>query len=143
MRFNSKIDIWLGVLIISVAVMVLKAAYLIVLQPYGVFEAAVLVVLGAVLPVWILLSTNYYVINENLWIYSGPFRWKILTSSISKIEFSRSWTSSPALSLDRIFIEYDGGKSIMVSPKERTKFLTAIRNSITYSSQHQKMIKKP
>ena len=123
--------------------MVLKAAYLIVLQPYGVFEAAVLVVLGAVLPVWILLSTNYYVINENLWIYSGPFRWKILTSSISKIEFSRSWTSSPALSLDRIKIDYDGGQSIMVSPKEKTKFLNAIRNSIAYSSRYQEMPQKP
>jgi hypothetical protein len=60
MRFNSKIDIWLGVLIVAVAVMVLKAAYLILLRPYGVFEAAVLVVLGAVLPLWILFSTNYH-----------------------------------------------------------------------------------
>lgn len=143
MRFNSKIDVWLGALIVALATVVLKAAYLIVLQPYGFFEAAVLVVLGAVLPVWILLSTSYYVVNENLWIHSGPFKWKVFTLSISKIEFSRSWSSSPALSLDRIRIEYDGGKSIMVSPKERSKFLTAIRNSITYSSQYQEIIQKP
>lgn len=143
MRFNSKVDIWLGVLIISVALMVLKAAYLIFLQPYGVFEAAMLVVLGAVLPVWILLSTTYYVVNENLWIHSGPFRWKIRTLSISNISFSRSWASNPALSLDRIVIEYDRGRSIMVSPKERTKFLIAIRDSISYSSRYQEIIKNP
>lgn len=143
MRFNSKVDIWLGVLIVSVAVMVSKAAFLIVLQPYGVFEAAVLVVLGALLPLWILSSTSYHVINENLWIHSGPFKWKITTLSITTIKFSRSWASSPALSLDRIVIEYDGGRSIMVSPKERAKFLTAIKDSIAYSSRYQEIIEKP
>ncbi|RYF50032.1 MAG: hypothetical protein EOO38_06615 [Cytophagaceae bacterium] len=142
MRFSSKIDVWLGASIVAVAIIVLKAAYVIVLQPYGVFEAAILVVLAAVVPIWILLSTNYYVINENLWIHSGPFRWKIYTLSISRIESSKSWTSSPALSLDRIRIEYDGGKSIMISPKERTKFLAAIRSSINYSFRYQEIIKK-
>lgn len=143
MRFNSKIDTWLSILIVVMAFMVLKAAYLIVLHPYGVFEAAVLVVLGAVLPVWILLSTNYHVVNENLWVYSGPFRWKIFTLSISKIEFLQSWDLNPALSLDRIKIQYDGGKSIMVSPKERKEFLIAIKKSITYSSRYQDIIQKP
>lgn len=143
MRFSSKIDVWLGVLVIAVAIVVLKAACSIVLKPYGFFEAAVLFILGTVLPVWVLSSTNYYVINENLWIHSGPFRWKISTLTISKIEFSRSWASSPALSLNRIKIEYDGGKSIMVSPKERRKFLLAIKNSISYSSRYQEIIKKP
>lgn len=142
MRFGSKIDVWFGVSVITLAIMVLKAAYLIILQPYGVFEASVLVVLGVVLPVWVLLSTKYDVVNENLWIHSGPFRWKILTLSISDITFSRSWTASPALSLDRIVIKYDGGKSVMVSPKERTDFLIAIKTSITYSSRYQEIIQK-
>lgn len=143
MRFNSKIDVWLGTLIVVVAIMALKAAYLIVLQPYGFFEATVLVVLGAVLPLWILSSTNYYIVNENLWIHSGPFKWKVFTLSISKIEFSKSWASSPALSLDRIKIEYAGGRSVMVSPKEKTKFLIAVRKSIAYSFQYQEIIQKP
>jgi hypothetical protein len=142
MRFNSKIDIWLGVLIVAVAAMVLKTAYLIFLQPYGFFEAAMLVVLGAILPMWVLFSTNYHVIDENLWINSGPFRWKIPALSISRIGFSKSWKPSPALSLDRIVIEYDGDKLILVSPKEKTKFLAAIKSSITYGSRYQKIIKK-
>lgn len=140
MRFSSKVDAWLGVLVAAMALAVLKATYLIIVEPYGVFEAAVLAVLGAVLPVWIISSTNYYVVNENLWIHSGPFRWKIVTLSISSIEFSRSWEISPALSLDRIVIKYDKGKSIMVSPKERTDFLIAIKTSITYSSRYQDII---
>ena len=138
MRFNSKIDIWLGVLIVAVAVMVLRVAYLIFLQPYGVFEAAVLVILGAVLPIWILFSTNYDVIDENLWINSGPFKWKIPTSSISSIGFSRSWKPSPALSLDRVVLEYDGGRLILISPNEKMKFLIAIKSSITYGSRYRK-----
>lgn len=143
MRFNSKIDVWLGVLVVAVAVMVLKAAYLISLQPYGFIEATVLFIMGAALPVWILLSTRYDVIDENLWVRSGPFKWKIATLSISRIEFCKSWISSPALSLDRIKIHYGNGRSIMISPNERTKFLTAIRNSVTYSSRYQDIIKKP
>ena len=138
MRFNSKIDIWLGVLIVAVAVMVLRVAYLIFLQPYGVFEAVVLVVLGAVLPIWILFSTNYDVIDENLWINSGPFKWKIPTSSISRVGFSKSWKPSPALSLDRVVLEYDGGRLILISPNEKMKFLIAIKSSITYGSRHRK-----
>lgn len=143
MRFNSKIDIWLGVLIVAVAAMVLKAAWLIASQPYGFIEAIVLSVMGAILPVWILLSTGYDVVNESLWIHSGPFKWRIYTSSISKIEFSKSWASSPALSVDRIRIDYDRGRWIMVSPKDKTKFLRAIKNSITYSSRYQEIIQKP
>jgi hypothetical protein len=142
MRFSSKIDIWLVALIFVLAFMALKAAYIIILHPYGVFKAAVLFVSGVVLPIWILFSTNYHVIDGNLWINSGPFKWKILTLSISRIEFSKSWIFSPALSLDRIKIEYDGEQSIMVSPKEKTKFLNAIRSSISYDSRYQETIKK-
>lgn len=143
MKFNSKIDIWLGVLIVAVAILISKAAYFILLQPNGVFEAAVLVVLGAILPVWILFSTNYHLIDEYLWIHSGPFRWKIPTLSITRIGFSKSWKSSPALSLDRIVIEYDGGKLILISPKEKQKFLTSIKSNIVNNSRRRKIIKKP
>lgn len=141
MRFNSKIDIWLVVLILAVAVMASKAAYIIILHPYGVFKAAVLVVSGAVLPIWVIFSTNYHVIDGNLWINSGPFRWKIPTQSISRIGFSKSWTLSPALSRDRIFIEYDEDKFILISPKEKLKFLSAIKNSVIYSFRRGETIK--
>lgn len=143
MKFNSKIDIWLGVLIVAAAILISKAAYFILLQPNGVFEAAVLVVLGAILPVWILISTNYHLIDEYLWINSGPFRWKIPTLSITRIGFSKSWKSSPALSLDRIVIEYDGGKLILISPKEKQKFMNAIKSNIIHNSRRRKIIKKP
>ena len=143
MWFKSKIDVWLGALILASNMLVLRAAYSIVAQPYGIFEAVVLIVLGTGLPLWIFTSTDYYVANENLWIHCGPFKWKIFTPSISKIEFSRSWMSSPALSLDRIRIEYDGGKSIMISPKEKTKFLAAMRKSIAYGCRYQEILQKP
>ena len=132
MWFNSKIDAWLGALICAVNIAALKTAYLVIAQPYGLFEAIVLIILGAGLPFWIFMSTDYYVFNGNLWIHCGPFWWKISTPSISRIELCRSWAVSLAFSLNRIRIEYDGGKSIMVSPKEKKKFLDAIRKSIAY-----------
>jgi hypothetical protein len=134
MRFRSKIDVWLGVLIIAVASMISRAAWLIALKPYGFIEALLLVSIGAVLPIWILFSTGYGVSNKNLWVHSGPFRWKIPILSISKIEPSRSWMSSPALSINRFKIEYGRGKMILVSPKKADKFLYAIRESMVCGS---------
>jgi hypothetical protein len=135
MKFRSKVDIWLGTLIIAVAAMIVKAAWLMVKQPYGLIETFMLVSIGAVFPVWILLSTSYEINRENLWVRSGPFTWKIRILSISRIEPSHSWMSSPALSLDRFRIEYGLGKVILVSPKESDRFLRAIRDAIAYGSR--------
>lgn len=136
MKFRSKIDLWLGTLIVVVAVIVFRVAYSIALKPYGFVEAFPLVAIGAALPLWVLASTSYDVINANLWIRSGPFKWKISILSISKIEPTTSWVSSPALSVNRLKIEYGKGKTILISPNETDKFLHVIRESIARGSRY-------
>jgi len=63
-------------------------------------------------------------------IRSGPFKWTIPLDAIKKVDPSRSLLSSPALSLDRLRIQYGGGKSILVSPNDRDGFLAAIGQSL-------------
>lgn len=113
---------------------VIKLAYLIALTPYGFIVSIAMVISFAWLPCWILLTTRYEIINKILWIYSGPFKWQIPVLSISKIEPSRSWISSPALSLHRFRIEYGSGEFILVSPKQTNEFLHAIRDSMIEKS---------
>lgn len=86
------------------------------------------------IPVWILFSTYYEIVDEMLWVRSGPLEWKIAILSISKIERSKSWVSSRALSMSRFKIDYGRGKSILISPKETDRFLHAIRHAIAHGS---------
>jgi len=55
-------------------------------------------------------------------------RWRIPAREITRITPTRSLTSSPALSLDRLRIEYDGGRqAVLVSPVDQDAFIAAVR----------------
>ncbi len=82
-----------------------------------------LAILGVGLPAWIMTSTSYTLGNTMLRIKSGPFQWQIPIQEIQRISPSSNPLSSPALSLDRLRIDYSGGKSILISPKDKGQFL--------------------
>jgi hypothetical protein len=79
--------------------------------------------LGVLLPAWLLLGTDYVLDQEHLKIRCGPFRWSIPVREIRHVEPTRNPLSSPALSLDRLRIEYGNGKSLMISPRDTEQFL--------------------
>jgi Bacterial PH domain len=86
----------------------------------------VLLVLGPLaigLPLWTLLTTRYAIDDAFLHVRSGPFRWTIPLRDIGSITPTRDITSSPALSLDRLCIEYGDGRRLLVSPREKDAFL--------------------
>ena len=106
--------------------------------------ALVLVVTGATLPdgnhgtalavhavslfclalcVWTLLGTYYVIDATSLVVRSGPFHWTIALRDIRSVESSRDIRSGPALSFDRLRIEYGAGRVMMVSPREKDAFL--------------------
>jgi hypothetical protein len=129
-QFASKRDPWLMVLGFSAgAVSVLATAPILFADNLGAtpkMVTAVLLVLVVVLIPWVCVST-YYVIDAGiLKIRSGPFRWQIPIKEITRVTPSRAWWSSPALSLDRLCIEYGNGKWILVSPIRRDEFLEAL-----------------
>jgi hypothetical protein len=125
--FRSKIDLWLLIVLIAAAVIPLTQA-MAALQHGSSWIPHVLifVLLGGGF-LWLLFSTKYTVDKDTLAIQSGPFRWRIPKNDITRIAPSRSLISSPALSLDRLRIDYAGGQnSILVSPKDKIGFLKAV-----------------
>ena len=129
--FVSKIDSWLlAIMLLCVAVSAYATATLVGVElTLGNSVLAVFILfIGVVFPLWLLGSTRYY-INEHknqLIITSGPFKWRIDIESITSITETRNPLSSPALSLDRLLINYGNHQQIMISPKQKHEFLVAL-----------------
>ena len=127
MVFRSKIDLWLVIALIVAAAFPLTQA--IAALQHGsnwIPHVLIFVLLGGCI-LWLFFSTKYTVDHDTLVIQSGPFSWRISKGEIIRVAPSRSIISSPALSLDRLRIDYAGGRnSILVSPKNKTGFLKAV-----------------
>jgi hypothetical protein len=123
--YESRVDTWLaGVLILGVIAAVTAAVSLIwFVVPPRPLAAAVIGLLGAALPLWVMLSTRYALTDSTLLVSSGPFRWRVPVQEIRGITPTRSPLSSPALSLDRLRIEYGRGSWLMISPRDKDGFL--------------------
>jgi hypothetical protein len=127
--YRSKIDRSLGVILISSAAISLAAASLVLMQemPGAALAAIVISAIGTALPIWLLADTQYVIDASTLVIRSGPFRSRIPLKEIRSITPTRSPISSPALSLDRLRIDYGIGRSCMVSPKDRQGFTASLQ----------------
>lgn len=78
-------------------------------------------VAGLILWIWF---TTYYVIEENSLVVRSAFIHKIIpVYDIQSIRRTYNPLSSPALSLDRIEIQYGHGKTVLISPENRESFL--------------------
>ncbi len=125
--FRSKIDWWLAIpfviafagMILSTYVSLMLGSWLMLLLPLACLAFFC----------WIILGTFYRIDAGVLLVRSGPFRWRIATKEIRKIVPTHNPLSSPALSLDRLRIEYANGRSIMVSPADKEGFQAAIEEA--------------
>lgn len=78
----------------------------------------------------LLVNTKYTIDGDELLVRSGPMRWRIDIRSITRLERTGDPTSGPALSLDRVRIEYAKNgkpKAILVSPADKEGFIAALR----------------
>lgn len=131
MRFESKRDLWF-VLILRVMPLVLLLVigdiwYLQHHDVRGPLAGAVILILFEVFLFETMLRSTYYRIDgHTLVIRSSVFTWRVAIGEIRSITPTRSAVSSPALSLDRLRIEY-GGKTILVSPEDPKRFIEALR----------------
>jgi hypothetical protein len=86
----------------------------------------ILIAVAAAFFVWPLVSTGYEIRAAGLVARSGPWRWTVPLAAIQGVAPAREWKSAPALSLDRLRIDYlQGGKAahLLVSPADRSAFL--------------------
>jgi hypothetical protein len=127
---KSKVDSWLMITLgLSAAVSLAAAGFVLYIEasPMTWGVAVFTVGIGAGLPVWLIRSTYYTIESEYLLVRCGPFKYNIRLAEISSISPSSSFLSSPALSLDRLRIDYGQGKSLMISPYDKEQFLKDIR----------------
>jgi membrane protein YdbS with pleckstrin-like domain len=132
MKFPSKIDGWMiPVMVVSVAgMLVALIAVMVTATPWPVraLVAGVLVVVMFLL-FSVFRSTYYEVLDSELRVVSGPFRWTIPLSAITDIQPTRNPLSSPALSLDRLKVSYGKRKFVLVSPADKDGFTRAVREA--------------
>ena len=131
MRFESKRDGWIVLLLrvipIAMLLVIGDAWYLTHGDARGPIAGAIILILVELLFFEPVLRSTYYVIDgDTLVIRSSFITWRVPIRDISSVTPTRSAASSPALSLDRLRIDY-GRKSILVSPEERQRFITALR----------------
>lgn len=128
-RFPSKRDAWLaGVLLAGLGISIVAlAAALLAPEPapglgwvIGILTAATLFV------VWTWVTTHYTLISGELLIRSGPFHWRVPLAEIQEVTPTRNPLSSPALSLDRLEVVYGKGRRVLISPRDKDRFLRAL-----------------
>jgi hypothetical protein len=129
--FRSRIDGWIGLLLLAAGAVIAGASVRLMLAPVGGLRwlAPLLFLAGGGLPLWILATTRYAIGQGRLLVLSGPLRWSIPFAEIRAVRRSRAAWSAPALSLDRLRIEYGAGRSCLVSPADRAGFLAALRDA--------------
>ncbi|WP_354019394.1 PH domain-containing protein [Fictibacillus halophilus] len=76
---------------------------------------------------WIWFNTGYVIDNKFLKIQYGPFRWKILISEIHSIRETKNPFTAPALSIDKLEINYANFNTIAISPENKNEFLFHLR----------------
>jgi len=126
--FKSKCDLWVALILIACMGMCLYSIIDIIqlgnVKHYPI--AVMIAVLGIGMIAWMLLDTKYTITSEQLIIQSGPFKQVIALASIKRVSESHSSLASPALSLDRLMIEYNQGRIVLISPKDKQEFIETL-----------------
>ncbi len=132
MRFESKRDLWIVLMLRGIPIAVLltlaSAWYVSRGDVRGPAIGVLLLIAVELFFFESLLRSTYYVIeNGILVIHSSFLKWRVPIAEITAVQPTRSPLSSPALSLDRLRIEY-GKKVVLVSPDDQQRFLEALRS---------------
>lgn len=122
MKFQSKKDWWAYPVFLGVIV----AVFIPLVKDQDLTSLYIGVpVAGLLLWIWF---TTYYVIERNSLVVRSAFIHKIIpVYEIKSIRRTFNPLSSPALSLDRLEIQYGNGKMVLISPENREKFLEELK----------------
>lgn len=123
--YRSKVDGKIGVVVALAALVLIFAGATLPDPDHG--AALALHIVGLIflaLCVWTLLGTYYVIDATALVAHSGPFRWSIPLREIRSVRSTRDTHSGPALSFDRLRIEFGAGRRVLlVSPRDKDAFL--------------------
>ena len=124
MRFPSKIDPWLGALLLLAPVVSLLGGLISLSagQPAGLIGPVFigLLYVGLVLPI------RYELEADALVIRFGLMRSRVPYAQIRAVRRTRNPLSSPALSLDRLHVDAGSSLGPNISPADKAAFLSAL-----------------
>src|SRR5690606_15278736 len=109
--YSSKIDTWLALLLVC-AMAPCLIAFVLALYAGNRVDIAIAsfaAIVGFGFPAWVMKGTNYTLDDTVLLVRCGPFSWQVPVAQITRITPTRNPLSSPALSLDRLRIDYGRG----------------------------------
>ncbi len=125
--YDSKVDVWLA------AILVLPPAAMLTMLVMGMmagnFQTTAVGLVGAVfitaMYFGLIFPMRYGINDQHLVVRSGLIRRAIRLQDITHVVPTHNPLSSPALSLDRLWIQFGEGlfQSTMISPAERQTFL--------------------
>ncbi|MCC8426909.1 PH domain-containing protein [Mucilaginibacter sp. UR6-11] len=93
-----------------------------------IWDALAIIAIVAAFTVYLIVTTYYTIIGNILNVHCGFFyNTDIDIANIKSITETNSALSAPALSLDRIEILYNKYDSIVISPPNKTEFITALK----------------
>ncbi|WP_296208896.1 PH domain-containing protein [Psychrobacter sp. UBA3480] len=129
--FVSKVDFWLALLLWGLSLFTVSVplwqwkrdAHKSLIQT--ILMTVILIPFAALMLIPF-FSTKYTLTNDQLQVDSGFSVQNIELTDITYIMPTQSMSSAPALSLDRIKIEYRN-KEVLISPKDRASFYQEIR----------------
>lgn len=136
MRFHSKIDAWLKVVLAAAVIVQLGVCLLVGLEG-GTLAALSVWVTGLVLDAAIfgifVVPMYYEITPSDLLVRSGVLRWHVPLTGIESIRPTHNPLSAPALSVDRLQVDYRSNgsrKTVLISPVDRSGFLERLATSV-------------
>ena len=119
MEFKSKVDLWLAAVLWGTVVICFFPIFL---------EKGLIIglTIGSSMAIFILLlwiNTKYYIRDEHLVIKGVLKDTLIPIVSITSVNSTRNPSSAPALSMDRLEINYGNFDFVLISPLEKERFM--------------------
>lgn len=148
--YRSKIDWWIGLILAGTIVALLGTGVaLLVAPPPGASQvkwAAVLTFLFAGFTAALLFSTSYTITSTDLLVKAAFFHWRVPLDQITEVYPTHNPLSSPALSLDRLRVNYKrpSGRTwwVMISPKGKEQFLNDLANAAGLEHDGSRLVRR-
>ncbi len=141
MRYQSKIDLWLAILLAGLSGLLIYSGYeLLVSRPFAwTMLLSIMILMLVIYCIWLpFFSTQYWLSEHALEIRCMCFRWQIEFQYIQSMQTCVSFASAPALSMQRVEIIYVMNglhESLQISPKERAVFCQQLAEKIALAKK--------
>jgi Bacterial PH domain len=131
MTYKSKKDTWLIVVIATSTLVNVFAGVALILFAPAIWLGSIglVIMFASLIPILLTTPVSYTVDRDSLHVRGGYKHWSIPIQNILAVRPSRNWLASPALSLDRLEIEYrdwEGTSFLLISPERTDQFFNEL-----------------